>query len=193
VNHEEDIHMHIKNHITIVGLCGSTCNHSFDKALLLAAASYLTSEVKYIETEIASLPFFNQDLESSLPEHVTQFVDIIKGADGLLISTPEYNYSIPGVLKNALEWASRPSFGFPLNEKPVAIIGASRGMFGPIRSHMHLRDILFGCNAAPLSRPEVYVNNAAAKINDEGKVIDDGTHELLKRAVDTLIEAIRTR
>lgn len=144
--------MHSKRPITIIGLCGSTRKHSFNKTLLLTAASYLTSDVKYIEAEIASLPFFNQDLESSLPEHVAQFVDIIRGADGLLISTPEYNYSIPGVLKNALEWASRPSFGFPLNEKPVAIIGASRGMFGPIRSHMHLRDILFECNASPLTR-----------------------------------------
>jgi chromate reductase len=193
MNHKEDIRMDIKKPITIIGLCGSTRKQSFNKALLLTAASYFTSEVKYIEVEIASLPFFNQDLESSLPEHVTEFVDLIKRADGLLISTPEYNYSIPGVLKNALEWASRPSFGFPLNEKPIAIIGASRGMLGPIRSHMHLRDILFGCNAAPLSRPEVYVGNAAAKINEEGKLIDDATHELLKQAIDALVETIRTR
>ncbi|MBB6670481.1 NADPH-dependent FMN reductase [Cohnella nanjingensis] len=179
--------------ITIVGLCGSTRKASYNRVLLRAAAAYLPSEATYLEAEIGELPFFNQDLESALPEQVASFVDMIRSADGLMISTPEYNYSVPGVLKNALEWGSRPSFGFPLNEKPVAIIGASRGIFGPVRGHRHLRDILFGCNAAPLSRPEVYVNHATAKINDEGTLVDEAAHDLLRAAAEALILAARMR
>lgn len=159
--------------IHIIGICGSMRVGSYNRALLQAAASFFPEQLSYHEVNITVLPFYNQDHEADLPEQVANFVDLIKRADGLLISTPEYNYSIPGVLKNALEWASRPTFGFPMNEKPIAIIGASRGMFGPVRSHMHLRDVLFGCNAATISRPEVYVNHASSKIDANGNITDE--------------------
>lgn len=172
--------------IRIIGLCGSTRSGSYNRAILQTAAAYFPQHVDYMEADITVLPFYNQDLEAELPESVVRFVELVKSADGLLISTPEYNYSIPGILKNALEWGSRPAFGFPLNEKPVAIIGASRGMFGPVRSHMHLRDILFGCNAAPLSRPEVYINHASMKIDANGNITDETTLTYLKSAVEEL-------
>jgi len=97
---------------------------------------------------------------------------------------------MPGVLKNALEWGSRPTFSFPLNQKSIAIIGASRGMFGPVRSHSHLRDVLFGCNATPINRPEVYFNHASSKIDSDGNVTDESTITLLKTAVEELLKAI---
>ncbi|MBD0380468.1 NADPH-dependent FMN reductase [Paenibacillus sedimenti] len=176
--------------IRIIGLCGSTRAGSYNRAILQTAATYFSRNVSYMEADITMLPFYNQDLEANLPESVVHFVELVKSADGLLISTPEYNYSLPGILKNALEWGSRPTFDFPLNEKPVAIIGASRGMFGPVRSHMHLRDVLFGCNAAPISRPEVYINYSSTKIDANGNVTDESTITLLKTAVEELTNQV---
>jgi len=177
--------------LKVVGICGSIRKESYNKALLRAAAEHLPADVEYIEADLTLLPFYNQDLESTLPQSVTEFAEALRQADGLIIAAPEYNYSFSGVLKNALEWVSRPATGQPIAGKPVAIVGASAGMFGPARGHMHLRQVLFACNTNPVNRPEVNVNNAKSKFNDRGELTDAAAHDFLDQLIGNLVESMR--
>jgi chromate reductase len=121
--------------------------------------------------DLSPLPMFSQKLENPFPESVVHFRARLAQADAVLIATPEYNASISGVLKNAIDWASRPPQN-PLNGKPVAIMGASTGNFGTLRAQLHLRQILTHIGALPLGKPEVLVAHAEQVFNAEGKLID---------------------
>ena len=121
---------------------------------------------------------FNSDLESSPPEPVKQFKQKIKAADAILIVTPEYNYSVPGVLKNAINWASRPYGDNAFDSKPVAIMSASTGMLGGARAQYHLRQSLIFLNMRPVNKPEVFVTFAPQKFDANGKLIDEKTREV---------------
>jgi len=128
--------------------------------------------------DLAPLPMFNQDAEKPFPEAVAEFRARVAQADALLIATPEYNSSVSGALKNAIDWASR-SPQQPRNGKPVAIMGASTGNFGTLRAQLHLRQILTHVGALPLGKPEVLVARAEQAFDAEGRLVDTAARGFL--------------
>jgi chromate reductase len=141
------------------------------------------------EVSLAGIPLFNQDEEQPQPEAVRMLKERIRAADGVIIATPEYNYSIPGVLKNALDWVGRPPSENPLDGKPVAIMGATTGNFGTLRAQLHLRQVLFYLNADVLNKPEVLVARVKEKLAPDGTIADETARQLLRE----LLSAFRRR
>jgi chromate reductase, NAD(P)H dehydrogenase (quinone) len=173
--------------VNILGFAGSLRKGSYNRALLQAAVE-LIPEDAYLETfDLQGFPAFNQDLETSMPEIVKQFKSKIKAADAILIVTPEHNYSIPGVLKNAIDWASRPYGDNSFEGKPAAIMSASPGMFGGARAQYHLRQSFVFLNMHPLNKPEVFVTFAGQKFDEQGKLIDEKTRELIRTFLKSLV------
>src|SRR5512140_3319868 len=169
MNAEEPLHF--------LGFAGSLRKGSYNRALLRAAAELLPEGVELEQFDISPIPLYNADVEAQgFPEPVRIFRERIRAAAAILIVTPEYNYSIPGVLKNAFDWASRPP-DRPFNDKPVAILGASPGGFGTILSQHHLRQTFVFTNMHPLMNPQVYVSKAAEKFDAEGRLTDAETRK----------------
>ena len=161
--------------IHVLGFSGSLRKGSYNTALLRAAAQLLPDGLTLEIFDLSQIPLYNDDIRASgYPEVVEAFRSRIAVADALLIATPEYNYSIPAVLKNALDWASRPPEP-PLTGKPVAIMGASTGNFGTVRAQLHLRQVCVFTNMFPLNKPEVLVARAQDKFDIEGRLIDETT------------------
>jgi chromate reductase, NAD(P)H dehydrogenase (quinone) len=173
--------------IRIIGICGSLRKGSYNRMALNTAKQYAPENVTFEIVEIGDLPHFNQDLEANPPESVNIFREKIKTADAILIATPEYNYSITSVLKNAIEWASRPYGVASMNQKPVAIMGASNGMMGTGRAQYHLRQILVQTDSYVVNRPEVMIPFAQDKFDPEGKLNDSKTGEKIKELVEALV------
>lgn len=172
--------------IHVLGFVGSLRERSHNRALLAAAEEYLPEGMTLETFDIADIPLYNNDVyEAGLPEAVQRFRERIANADALLIATPEYNHSVPGVLKNALDWASRPP-DQPFNGKPVAIMGASSGLGGTLRAQMHLRNILASLNTHPVNRPQVTVRQAADKFDKHGRLTDEQTVEHLRALLTAL-------
>ena len=169
----------------VLGFAGSLRKDSFNRALLRAAQKFAPPEVDVEIFEIDSLPLYNQDEESSLPSVVRSFKEKIESADAVLMVTPEYNYSVSGVLKNAIDWASRPYGTNSFNDKPVAIMGATIGNIGTARAQYHLRQILVYLNAHALNSPEVMVSSAQDKFKD-GELIDEHTQKKLREQLSAL-------
>jgi chromate reductase len=156
--------------------------------LLHAAQSVLPAGISYRQVHIGSLPLYNADISDPVAlDAVDQFRNELSQADAFVISSPEYNFSIPGVLKNALDWASRGKDS-PLINKPVAIMGASPGLTGTARMQMHLRQVFLFTNMHPVNKPEVFVNQAHTKFNEQGELIDGKTKELLTQQMNALKE-----
>ena len=132
--------------------------------------------------DLEGIPPFNQDLELQPPDKVKEFKAKIRAADAILIVTPEYNYSIPGVLKNAIDWASRPYGNNAFDGKPVAVMGASVGMLGTARAQYDLRRSFVFLNMFPLNQPEVMVPFAQDKVDGNGRVTDEKTRKKIKGA-----------
>ncbi len=176
------------NKVKILGFAGSLRKGSFNKMLLRAAVEVAPEEVELEVFDLDGIPPFNQDLENNPHEKVKTFKEKVKAADGLLIVTPEYNYSVPGVLKNALDAASRPYGTSPFEGKPVAIMGASIGMLGTARAQYHLRQTMVFFNAFPLNRPEIMVPFAEKKFDTAGKLTDDMTREKIKELLVELVK-----
>lgn len=174
--------------IIILGFAGSLRKNSYNKALLQAAKELVPKGVKLEVFDLEGIPPFNQDLEEKMPSRVKEFKAKIKAADAILIATPEYNYSMPGVLKNAIDWASRPYGDNAFDGKPVALMSASIGMLGGARAQYHLRQVLVALNMYPLNRPEVIVPFATEKIDDEGKLADENTREKIKELIEELVD-----
>ena len=164
----------------VVGFAGSLRKKSYNRALLEAARE-LAPEGMLIETvEIGDLPFYNADVEAEGdPPSVAAFKAVLQQADGLLIATPEYNDGIPGVLGNALDWASRLPGRAPLAGKPVAVMGASPSQIGTARAQHHLRQILSHVHARTLPPPELLVAQAHLRFNAELRLTDDATRKVL--------------
>jgi len=163
--------MTISNPIHVLGISGSLRKASYNTALLRTAAELLPPGMSLEIFDLSPLPMFNEEIEKPFPEAVAEFRARLAQADALLIATPEYNSSISGALKNAIDWASR-SPQPPLIGKPVAILGASTGNFGTLRAQLHLRQILTHVGALPLGKPEVLVARAAQAFDSEGKLVD---------------------
>ena len=177
--------------IKILGFAGSLRKGSWNKMLLRAAVEVAPEEVDLEVFDLEGIPVFNQDLENTPHEKVKELKAKIKAADGLLMVTPEYNYSIPGVLKNAIDAVSRPYGTSPFEEKPVAIMGASIGMLGTARAQYHLRQSMVFLNAFPLNRPEVMVPFAEKKFDSSGRLIDEETREKVKELLVELVKWIK--
>jgi chromate reductase len=177
--------------VKILGFAGSLRKGSFNKMLLRAAVEVAPDEVELEVFDLEGIPPFNQDLESAPHEKVKAFKEKVKAADGILIVTPEYNYSVPGVLKNALDAASRPYGTSPFEGKPVAIMGASIGMLGTARAQYHLRQTMVFFNAFPLNRPEIMVPFVEKKFDETGKLIDEMTREKVKELLVELVKWIK--
>ncbi len=163
--------MTIPNSLHVLGISGSLRRASYNTALLRTAAELMPPGMRLETFDLSPLPMFNQDIEKPFPPIVAEFRSRIAQADALLIATPEYNSSVSGALKNAIDWASRPPKP-PLTGKPVAIMGASTGNFGTLRAQLHLRQILTHVGALPLGKPEVLVARAEQAFDAEGKLID---------------------
>ncbi len=177
--------------IRILGFAGSLRKGSYNKALLRAAVELAPkgSEVQIFDIE--GIPPFSEDLESEPAAKVKDFKAAIEAADALLIATPEYNYSMPGVLKNAIDWASRPYGDNSFTGKPVAIMGASIGTLGTARAQYHLRQCCVFVNMYPLNQPEVMVAMAQNKIDPAGRVIDEETRKRIAELVAALAAWMR--
>lgn len=173
--------------LSIFGFAGSLRQGSYNKAILRAAQELVPPEAQLEIFDLAGIPLFNQDLENQPVERVKAFKGAIRAADALLISTPEYNYSMPGVLKNALDVASRPFGDNALEGKPVGIMGASMGMLGTARAQYHLRQSCVFLNMFPLNRPEVMVPFAQEKVDDLGRLTDAKTREFISKLIKALI------
>jgi chromate reductase, NAD(P)H dehydrogenase (quinone) len=175
------------NTIHIFGFAGSLRKGSFNKSLLRAAVELLPKDAVLELFDLEGIPPFNQDLEQQPPEKVKEFKTKIRAADALLIATPEYNYSMPGVLKNAIDWGSRPYGDNAFDDKPVAVMGASPGMIGTARAQYHLRQSCVFLNMHPLNRPEVMVPVAHEKIDKTGTLTDQQTREFIRALIEGLV------
>jgi len=141
--------------------------------------------------DLNGIPPFNEDHEKEFPPLAREFKAKVSAADAILIATPEYNYSVPGVLKNAIDWASRPYGTSPWNAKPVAIMGATPGVLGTARAQYHLRQTFVFLNMFPLNQPEVMIANAAAKFDEQGNLTDAKTSEKIKELLEALVDWTR--
>ncbi|MDD5111087.1 MAG: NAD(P)H-dependent oxidoreductase [Candidatus Altiarchaeota archaeon] len=175
----------------ILGFAGSLRKGSYNKSILKAAAELTPKDCEIETFDLDGIPPYNADLESEMPAKVREFKAKIRSADAILIATPEYNYSIPGVLKNAMDWASRPYTDNSFEGKPVAIMGASGGMLGTARAQYHLRQTFVYLDMHPINRPEVFVTFAKEKIDENGNLKDEKTRELIKKLLENLAASAR--
>ncbi len=173
----------------ILGISGSLRKHSYNTAALRAACELLPQNVTLEIFDLSSLPMYNEDFEP-FPQAVRAFRERIAQSDGLLIATPEYNHSIPGVLKNALDWASSAPDP-PCTNKPAAIFGVSTGRFGTLRAQLHLREICRALDMLVLPKPELYIAQAQEKFDAQGRLTDAQTRERLQALLEAFIGWIR--
>ena len=173
--------------IKILGIAGSLRKTSYNRGALRAAQEVAGPDATIEIFDLDGIPVFNQDNEKPAPEPVTRFKTRIREADAILICTPEYNYSIPGVLKNAIDWASRPYGDSAWDGKPVAIMGASPGALGTARAQYHLRQCFVFLNMRALSRPEVMIADASDKFDEQGNLIDQDTRDRIGKLVSALV------
>jgi chromate reductase len=173
--------------VKVLGFAGSLRKDSYNKMLLNTAVELKPDNVELEIFDLEGIPLFNQDQEEQPPKRVKEFKEKIRAADALLIVTPEYNYSVPGVLKNAIDWASRPYGDNVFDEKPVAVMSASEGMLGGARAQYHLRQTLISLNMHPLNRPEVIVSQIDEKIDANGKVVDEKTRKKIGKVLEALV------
>jgi chromate reductase, NAD(P)H dehydrogenase (quinone) len=172
--------------IKVLAFAGSLRKGSYNKALIRAAVELAPENIAIETFDLEGIPLFNQDFEANPPQIVKEFKDKIRNADALLIATPEYNYSVPGVLKNALDCASRPKADMPLMGKPVAIMSASTGRLGGARAQYHLRQIFVLLDMHPVNRPEVMLSDAAHNIDVEGNLTNEQTRQLIGQLLEAL-------
>ncbi len=177
--------------IRILGFAGSLRKGSYNRALLRVAREVAPEDAELEEFDLAGIPPFNQDLENDPAPKLREFKERIRAADALLIVTPEYNYSMPGVLKNAIDAASRPYGDNAFDGKPVAIMGATIGSIGTARAQYHLRQTCVFVNMIPLNRPEVMVASADHKIDEQGNLHDAGTRRRIRELLEALVEWTR--
>jgi len=177
--------------VSILGVCGSLRAQSFNKKLLAAAAHLLPPGATLTTFDLAAIPLYNEDVrEQGYPEPVAAFRAAIAQADAVLLVTPEYNYSVPGVLKNALDWASRPPTP-PPGKKPVATLGGSPGNHGTVRAQSHLKEVCLGLGMYVVPKPEVYVAQVHEKFDAEGNLTDANTKKFVSELLLNLTEFAR--
>jgi chromate reductase len=177
----------------VLGIAGSHRGGSYNAALLRAAREVAPIGMEIEEFDIRELPFYDGDVEAAGdPASVTAFKEAIRNADALLIATPEYNRGVPGVLKNAIDWASRPPLASPLTHKPVAVMGASTGRGGTARAQEQLRSALEYSRARVVEQPEVLVPEAYMAFDEAGRLVDESARDDLSGLLTALEQEVAT-
>jgi len=172
----------------IAVMVGSLRADSFNRRLALALARLAPPEVVMSHLAIADLPLYNQDHEAQMPEPVRRLKREIEAARALIIVTPEYNRSIPGVLKNAIDWVSRPYGKNSFAGKPGAVIGTSPGSIGTANAQQHLRNILAYLDVPTLGQPEAFIQFKDGLIDDQGQIADASTKAFVQRWLDAALQ-----
>ena len=181
----------MNNPLVILGIAGSLRKQSFNRALLRAAQELTPEGARMDIFELDGIPPFNQDNEATPPAIVADLKQQVRNADAILLVTPEYNYSVPGVLKNAIDWASRPYGESAWNGKPVALMGATVGTLGTARAQYHLRQMFVFLNMYAVNQPEVMLSNAHKHFDDNGKLIDETAKKLMRQLLEELMNWTR--
>jgi chromate reductase len=177
--------------LRILGIVGSLRKDSYNRYALKAAQEMMPEGAVLHPIGLEDIPVFNQDDEMTPPDAVLEFKRWILAADAILFVTPEYNYSVPGPLKNAIDWASRPYGHNAWLGKPAAIMGASPGNLGTARAQYHLRQILVAFNMPVVSQPEVMIGQAAQRFDPDGKLTDESTRERIRELLIALVRLAR--
>jgi len=170
---------------------GSLRKDSYNRLALKAAQELVPDGAVLSLVELHGIPVFNQDTEMVLPAAVLEFKRQILAADAILFATPEYNYSVSGVLKNAIDWASRPYGESAWTGKPAAMMGASTGSLGTARAQYHLRQILVTLDMPVVNQPEVMIGNAAQRFSQDGRLTDVPTRQHIQKLLAALVELAR--
>jgi chromate reductase len=180
--------------VRIFGISGGGRKQSYNTALLQAANGVLPENASLEVFDVTKFPLYHQDIEGNPPEMVREFKKKIRDADAILFSTPEFNYSIPAILKNAIEWGNRPPSDRSWDGKPAAIMSASTGLRGGVRAQTQLRTIMVDLNMYPINRPLLLVANAHEKFDASLKLTDGETIETLRTMLASLVNwTIRLR
>src|SRR5262245_15963893 len=175
----------------IVGIAGSLRRSSYNRALLRAATELAPPVLRIAIHDLDGIPLYNGDVEAAgAPSSVAQLRDAVRKADGLLIATPEYNYGVPGVLKNTIDWLSRPPRDSALNGKVAAIMGASPGIIGTARGQLQLRESFVFTNTYALQQPEVLVGHAHEKFDADLRLVHEATRAFLATFLQRFTELI---
>jgi chromate reductase len=177
--------------LKILGIAGSLRVQSYNRAALRAAQALAPAGLTLDAFELDDIPPYNQDEERKPPQKVVDLKARIRAADAVLLATPEYNYSIPGVLKNAIDWASRPYGDNAWDGKPVAIMSASIGLFGGMRAQYHLRQCFVFLNMDAVLQPEVAIGNAPQKFDAQGDLTDNTSRQLILQLLQNLAAKAR--
>lgn len=174
--------------IKVKAIIGSTSSNSYNLKVVQYLQKKYADKMEITPVFINDVEMFSVDIERTPPRHVVQFMEDVRETDALLFAVPEYNFSIPGALKNALDWLSRSNFA--IKEKPTFIVGASMGVFGSVRAQLHLREILSNPMLSPSVMPnnEVYIGSIHQKINEDGDFIDQPTIDFLDVVVNNFVE-----
>ncbi len=177
--------------VKILGIAGSLRKGSYNRALIRAAQQLLPPDTTMETFDLIGIPPFNEDDEDNVPQKVQAFKAAIRRADAILFATPEYNYSVSGVLKNAIDWASRPYGDSAWLGKTAAIIGASVGRMGSARAQYHLRQSCVFLDINVINQPEVMVSNASEMFDDAGNLTHETSKKLLKELLAALVARTR--
>jgi chromate reductase, NAD(P)H dehydrogenase (quinone) len=177
----------MNNPLVILGIAGSLRKGSYNLATLKAAQQLAPEGSRIDIFDIDGLPGFNQDHEQDPPARVVEMKKTVRAADAILFVTPEYNYSVPGVLKNAIDWASRPYGDSAWTGKPVAVMGASVGTHGTARAQYHLRQMFVYLNMYPVNQPEVMIPTAHKRFDENGNLTDELSRKLISELLAELV------
>jgi chromate reductase, NAD(P)H dehydrogenase (quinone) len=177
----------MSNTFNILGIAGSLRRESYNRSAMRAATQLVPPGARIEVFELDGIPGFNQDDEQHPPAKVVELKRRIRAADALLFVTPEYNYSIPGVLKNAIDWASRPYGDNAWYGKPAAVMGASTGQIGTARAQYHLRQVFVFLNVYPINQPDVMIGNAAERFDAQGNLRDETSKKLIRQLLQNLV------
>jgi chromate reductase len=177
--------------MVILGIAGSLRKQSFNRSLLRAAQELAPEDARIDVFELDGIPPFNQDDEGNPPAKVAELKQRVRDADAILLVTPEYNYSVPGVLKNAIDWASRPYGDSAWTGKPVAVMGATVGTLGAARAQYHLRQMFVFLNMYAVNQPEVMLSNAHKHFDQDGKLTDETARKLIRQLLEELMNWTR--
>jgi chromate reductase len=176
---------------TILGISGSLRAGSYNTAALRAAQQLAPDDVRVEMFDLAGIPPYNQDHENDPPLRVRELKAAVRAADALLFCSPEYNYSIPGVLKNAIDWGTRPGKDNCWYGKPGAIMGVSMGLLGTARMQYHLRQVFVNVGILTLNKPEVMIGQAQQKFDADLNLTDEKTREFVQKLIVALVEWAR--
>jgi len=177
--------------VRILGIAGSLRKASYNRGALRAAQQLCPEGAKLEVFELDGIPPFNQDEERNAPQKVVELKQRIRAADAILLVTPEYNYGMPGVLKNAIDWASRPHGDNAWNGKPVAIMSAAMSMGGGIRAQYQLRQCFVFLNMDAVVQPEVAINNVDERFDEQANLKDETSKKLIRQLLENLVRKVQ--